>query len=98
MPAPAGQRQGPATWLPPGTTRPGRSAPAWPRHDDYVQPRRYRPGAGHVIAGGEECRLSDFVLDIVPVAVTGRACDHLADESCKEQHDAKHDCEKRQIE
>lgn len=68
-----------------------------PRHDDYVQPRRYRPGAGHVIAGGE-CRLSDFVLDIVPVAVTGRACDHLADESCKEQHDAKHDGEKRQIE
>ena len=67
------------------------------RHNDYVQPRGDNAWAGHVIAGGE-CRLSDFVLDIVPVAVTGRACDHLADESCKEQHDAKHDGEERQIE
>ena len=89
MPATAGQR-------PHGLPR-RRARPSGPRHNDYVQPRRYRPGAGHVIAGGE-CRLSDFVLDIVPVAVTGRACDHLADESCKEQHDAKHDGEKRQIE
>ena len=86
----------PPAAAPPGTMRHSPRHHA-PRHNDYVQPRRYRPGAGHVIAGGE-CRLSDFVLDIVPVAVTGRACDHLADESCKEQHDAKHDGEKRQIE
>ena len=87
----------PARHQAPARTAGQAQGPHGSRHNDYVQPRRYRPGAGHVIAGGE-CRLSDFVLDIVPVAVTGRACDHLADESCKEQHDAKHDGEERQIE